>query len=113
MKFSTLIFTSLFLSASAFASDFEISRSCKKQIEDSLIGNYGLEIDSLEAYGSYMAGGSDGVSSWDDEYVIKGRVKEKDGDVCGALLYVYSDSDCKVLSLAKTYGDLDSYKCNF
>ena len=111
MKFSILI--SLFLSASAFASEFKISRNCEKQLKDSLFGTYGLEIESLDAYGSYTAGGSDGASSWDDEYVILGNVKEKDGDVCEALLYVYDEKDCRVLSLTKTFSDLNSYKCKF
>lgn len=100
MKMIILTCSLLFTSALANAyTDFHVRGNCRKAVVAGLKAK-GLQLLKIES-ATFYPGGSDGASSWDDEYLIRARVENAHNVKYKVFVYVDDSKSCRVLDISK------------
>ncbi|MFN7729012.1 MAG: hypothetical protein ACK5P7_07635 [Bdellovibrio sp.] len=86
---------------SAQAADIKISRDCGQKIQISL-AKQNLTITRI-IQASFFPGGSDGASSWENEYSIQAVVKNSEGVSARVFIDIDDNINCRVLRVRKIF----------
>src|SRR5688572_29435976 len=96
MKNLLAVVIALFGFAVAQAADFRVSKECRETIQNDW-SKRSLRLTRIDQT-TYIAGGSDGASSWDSEYIVNAHVKDSRNKSNRALIYINDSYSCRVLS---------------